>query len=290
MKLNLKTYLLTALTLISVTSQLSAKIKHIFLAVDESRQQLLYVDEFKPSNDWTIPLKGNRDLQIISNTKVLVSVSNGYREYEIKTGKLLKEVLVGNDIFSVVRKANGNTLLASRNSTWVLDKNDTEISTNTISAGPHFRLLRISKHGNYLFTSGETSLKQATPMGKTVKEVELTEFEKSSKKPYCMMQAESGHYLISTGYGTSVLILDKDYKLIRSINKDNAPRGTEYHFFAGIELLKNNHLVVSNWTGHNPQDSEKGPQAVEFNTKGKQVWKWHDPKRAGSLHGIAIIK
>lgn len=113
-------------------------------SIDESRQQLLYVDEFQPKNDWTIPLKGNRDLQLLDDDHVLVSVSNGYHEYAVKTGKLLKEVKAGNGVFSVRRLENGHTLLASREKMWELDENDVVISDNTHCAGPFFRLLRLS--------------------------------------------------------------------------------------------------------------------------------------------------
>jgi len=290
LKYHISKLLLAAVAFLVVSPSLSAEIKHTFLAVDESRHQLLYVDEFEPSNDWTVPLKGNRDLQLISDERVLVSIPRGYREYEIKTGKMLKEVLVGGGIYSVVRTKKGHTLLANQSSVWELDRNDKLTATHITNAGSFFRLLRLSKHGNFLFTSGETTLKEVTRAGKTVQEVDLRKMEDSSNKPYFMMQAKNGNYLISSGYGASIILLDKNYKLISVINQQTAGTATNYHFFAGAELLPNRHVVVTNWTGHHPEDSKKGPQVVEFNEKGQQVWKWQNAKRAGSLHGIVVIK
>lgn len=286
---------ITALQLIvlaqfAASSSLLAEIKHTFVAVDESRNQLLYVDEFDPSNDWTVPLKGNRDLQIISETRILVSIPGGYREYEIKTGKVIKEVLFGADICSVVRTENGHTLLANNSSIWELDSKDQLVNTHITNAGPFFRLLRLGVQGNFLFTNGVTSLKELTPAGDTVHKIDLKKMESASSKPYFMMQSKNGEYLVSTGYGASILFFDKDYELTRTINTQTSGATTHYHFFAGAEILANGHLVVANWTGHHSEDSKKGPQVIEFDKKGRQVWTWQDAKRAGSLHGVAFIK
>jgi len=48
-------------------------------------------------------------------------------------------------------------------------------------------------------------------------------------------------------------------------------------------------IVVCNWTGHKPGDSVKAPQLLEFDSSGDIVWHWHDPERAGTLHGVIII-
>ena len=55
----------------------SSAIKHRFVATDESRKQLLLVDQSDPSKDWTVPLPGNRDIRLIGADRVLVSVPNG---------------------------------------------------------------------------------------------------------------------------------------------------------------------------------------------------------------------
>jgi hypothetical protein len=56
-----------------------------------------------------------------------------------------------------------------------------------------------------------------------------------------------------------------------------------------FQTLKNGHLVVATWTGHGANDSEKGQQVVEFDSNGHVVWTWHDPKLAGSIHGVIIL-
>jgi hypothetical protein len=54
-------------------------------------------------------------------------------------------------------------------------------------------------------------------------------------------------------------------------------------------VLKNGDIVVCNWTGHGAKDGEKGAQILQFDPSGKVVWKWHDPVRAGSIHGVIIM-
>lgn len=105
-----------------------------------------------------------------------------------------------------------------------------------------------------------------------------------------MMQLKGGYYLLSTGFGKSILLLDKDYKLKHNIDGKSRRNKETYHFFAGAELQPNNNVIVTNWTGHDANDSNKGPQVIDFDEGGRKVWKWHDSERAGSLHGVVVNK
>jgi len=66
-------------------------------------------------------------------------------------------------------------------------------------------------------------------------------------------------------------------------------RSLGYHFFGAFQVLANGNIVVCNWTGHGPNDGAKGVQIVEYNPAGELVWKWHDPKRAGSINGVIVL-
>ena len=48
--------------------------------------------------------------------------------------------------------------------------------------------------------------------------------------------------------------------------------------------------MICNWTGHDPQDSNKGVQIVQYSQAGQLVWKWHDPARAGSINGVLVLE
>ena len=282
--------LVLSVLFLSAMSLVAGEIKHQFLATDESGKQLLYVDEFEPANDWTITIGNNRDIQLVGTDTVLVNTSTGYREYAVKTGKLLKEVTFGKNIKSVVRTADGNTLLASPSMIWELDKEDKEISAIPLDMGRYFRLLRLSRDGTFLYTGGETLVKEADRTGKVLRTIDLTAVDPKSRKPYFMMELKSKNLLISTGFGASLLELDPEGKLVRKIGGRDSVPGLYLNFFGEAEELANGNFIVANWTGHARDDSKKGPQIVEFDKAGKIVWQWHDPVRAGSLHGIAVIR
>jgi len=286
----MKKMITVAVTASLSTSGFASDIKHIFLATDESRKQLLYVNEFDPSQDWTISLPGNRDLQVVDEDRVLVNVRDGYCEYEIKTGKLLKKVKHGDNIKSAIRAENGHTFIANSKCIWELDQNDKEVSQVKVKMGGFFRLLRFANNGNFLFTGSKTSMKEADRTGKIIREIDLTKIAPKVAKPYFMVQQPDGNYMISTGYDSSLLVVDESNNLIRKIGGRGTVPGVNLNFFGGADVLPNGNIVVANWTGHGAKDSSKGPQAVEFDKSGKIVWSWHNADRAGTFHGIAVIK
>jgi hypothetical protein len=265
-------------------------IQHRFVATDESGKQLLYVDQFHPENDWTISVGKNRDIQVISDERLIISIPNGYREYEIKTGTLVKEVNHGKSVRSIVRMENGHTLLASGTTVWELDTQDEAVRKVDLAAGSFFRLLRLDTDGSYLFTGGPTHISKADRNGKILKTIDLKTIDAKSSKPYFALRLSNGNILISTGYGASLLELDATDSLVRKIGGRDSVPGTWLNFFGAADVLENGHIVVANWTGHKRDDSQKGPQLVEFGKQGEIVWTWHDPKRAGSIHGVCVIQ
>jgi hypothetical protein len=279
------------LLIMSLSLGISAgEIKHKFVATDESGKQLIYVDETNPANDWTIPLPGNRDIQLSSEGTVLVSVPTGYREYDLKSGEMLKDIKAVTRVQSLVRLANGHTLLAGKDGVVELDKADQQLAFHAMKMGGFFRLLRVAKNGNYLYTAGPTTVKELQPGANVIRELDLTTLTPESKKPYFMEEMPDGTFLIATGFGATILIVDKAWKLIASYGGKGKLEGIETHFFADAQQLKNGHVVVAHWSGHAREDSKKAPQAIEFDQDGKVVWTWHDHKRAGTLHGIEIVE
>lgn len=89
------------------------EIQHRFIAMDESRSQLHYVDQFDSAKDWTIKFPGRyRDVQLLGD-RVMISTFNGYEEYDFQTLEKVKSV--ADPKFSqtetVIRLPNGHTLL-----------------------------------------------------------------------------------------------------------------------------------------------------------------------------------
>ena len=268
----------------------AASIRHRFVATDESGKQLLYVDQFHPENDWTIPFPGNRDVRLVKNNRVLVNLNNGYREYAIETGERVKEVTHGAGIRSAHRLENGHTLLASAQMIWELDANDQEVRAVPLAMGNFFRVLYVNDAGEFLYTGSVSEVKIADANGTVLKAFDLKNYDLKTAKPYFLMPMAKGNYLASSGYGACLLEFTPEGTLVRKIaGRDSIP-GLDLNFFASAEILKNGNMVVSHWTGHGRADSKKAPQLLEFDPEGNVVWQWHDAERAGSLHGIAIVE
>ena len=266
----------------------TSAIKHRFVATDESRKQLLLVDQIDPSKDWTVPLPGNRDIQLVGTDRVLVSVPNGYREYAVADGRLVKEIVHGSDVQSVVRDARGHTFLGSGKMIWELDEKDQDVFSLPLKTKGGFRIMTLTVEGNFIFTDGETVV-EVRRDGTLVNTYDLKALDEHSHKPYFGQRLVGGDTLCSTGYGASLLVLDAEGKLKRKIGGTDSVPGVGLNFFSTSLPLADGGFLVCNWTGHKPEDSTKGPQLVQFDVAGKIVWTWHDPVRAGSLHGVVLL-
>lgn len=289
--MNLKMSAMLVLIVLGGTTGSASDIKHIFLVTDESRKQLHYVNEVDPAKDWTIPLKEPRDVAVLDGGRCLVNFPQGYREVEISTGTILKEISCKAwGIRTATRDDRGHTFAASSTMIWEFDAADQLIRKIPVEMGNYLRLLRLAQNGNFLFTGGATIMKEADRTGKIVRTLELTKLVPYANKSFFMQQEEGGKTLISGGYNACLIVVDKNDKLVRKIGGRGSRKDIWMNFFGGAEKLSNGNYVVANWTGHQPDDSQKAPQVLEFDEAGEVVWKWHDPKRAGSINNIAIIQ
>lgn len=265
-------------------------IKHRFIAVDESRSQLVCVDQGDFSKNWTIQFPGRyRDYQLIGGNKILVSTGEGYREYSLDTRQMLKEVKGFGGTMFARRRADGNTVVGANINDGVeiseLDPKDKVLRKALFKCGGT-RLGRLTPQGTVLFGSGDRLIEGALN-GKVVKDFKV----EGCKWMYQALRKTDGHLLAAGGYSFDFVELDADGKVMKRFGgKDAAEaKALGYHFFAGFQVLKNGNVVVANWTGHGVQDSNKGVQIVEFNPEGKLVWAWHDPQMAGSINGVIVL-
>jgi hypothetical protein len=266
-------------------------IRHTFLAVDESRKQVLYVNELDPTKDWAI--KGNfRDIQLIGGNKLLISSGDGYREYDMASQKLLKEVKGFGGVESVRRLADGKTLLACNQDGVTireLDPRDKEIRHANFKTKGATRLMRMTPQGTFLFGTFFTDNRtiEGNLDGQAVHSFTASPISGA----YQALRKPNGNWLLANGYEAAVLELDPNFKLLRTLGGKGSPAAVAmgYNFFGGMQVLKNGDIVVSNWTGHGAADSVRGTQIIQFDREGKVVWKWHDADRAGSIDGVIIL-
>src|ERR1035441_4079708 len=67
-------------------------VRHRFLAVDAGTHTLVHMEENGPAQNWSVATGYVMDMQLLGKDRVLLNVDDGFREYELTSGKLLKSV------------------------------------------------------------------------------------------------------------------------------------------------------------------------------------------------------
>ena len=284
-------YSLLASAVLSVANAAEPEtIKHRFLAVDESRGQLLLVDEANPALNWALklPVK-SRDYQLIGANRILLSGADGYLVYDLGTRALVKEVhdkqFAGTA--SARRLSNGHTVLGCNQAGltfFELGPDDALLKTARFPGLNTLRLMRHSPSGTMLFGANGHFIVEADMTGKILAQISVT-----GKHVYQVLRLPNGNLLAATGYGHQLVEVDSSGKVLKQIEGPALPAGQIWHFFSGYQILKSGNILQCHWTGHGAQDSTKGPQLVEFDPAGKMVWSWHDAQAAGTVHGVIVL-
>lgn len=267
----------------------AAEIRHRFLAVDESRAQLLLVDQADPAQDWTLKLTAkHRDLQLVGQDRVLLTFPDGYREYRLADQSLVKEVKGYPGATSVRRLADGRTVLACNAQgvmVYELGPDDQPLRQVRFPLAST-RLIRLTPQGTLLIGCSNQVI-EGDWTGQIVKTLTLPK----GTWVYQALWMPSGHVLAAGGYEPAFLELDGDGRVVKTIGGRQTAEANAlgYHFFGGFQVLAGGDIVVSNWTGHGVDDSRKGVQLVQYDPAGHVVWKWHDPERAGSINGVIVL-
>ncbi len=273
------------------------EIKHRFLAYDEGRAQLHYVNQHSPDKDWKLQLsKTLRDFQVIGGDKVIVAQPFGYSVYNLATRESVKDVKVPefDGGISARRRAHGETVLGANVEGGVcvveLDKENKVVRKMTVPGIRTLRMIRLASDGNVLLAeeAGLTEVafdSQAPEGGKIIKRISLP----NGRNAFMALKKDDGSYLLSGGFAKALFAFAPDGKLRQTFALKGPPEGSGPLFFAGFQLLKNGNLVLCNWTGHGAKDSSKGWQLVEFAPDGTLVWHWHNAEQAGTLINIVIL-
>lgn len=267
----------------------AAEISHRFLAVDESRGQLLYVDEFNPAKDWTLKLSGkHRDLQLVGGNRVLLATPTGFREYDLTDRRIVKEVTGYTGGVSARRLPDGRTILACNTRGVTIYELDARNQVRRQASFPvaSTRVVRLTPQGTLLFGSGRQVF-EGDLSGALLHTFNLPE----GAWAYQALRLPNGHLLVSGGYHPRMYEVDAGGKLVETIFgkvADDA-KSLGFHLLEGFQVLRQGDLVVCNWTGHGANDSSKGVQLLQYSPAGRLIWKWHDPIRAGSINGVIIL-
>jgi len=298
---------MSLLASLSAASLAVATIKHDFLAIDEGLTQLLHVNENDPDQNWIVkvapalppgnaprPAKWNaapRDMQLVGNGRVLISHDAGYTEYDIATGKVVKELAAYKGIATARRLPNGDTLIAGvdldgSKGVVVLElDNANTIKNKTVFPGDYVRLIRETAQGTWLMMNN-TMIREGDRSGKLLHEWTVPDFKHAWKA----LRLPNGHLLAAAGYGAFMVELDADGAVARKFfTKETEPAEVNVNFCAMFQLMPNGNIILANWQGHGPGHGASGKQIVEIDPAGKIVWTWSDAKIISSMQGVLVL-
>jgi hypothetical protein len=252
--------------------------QHRFLAVDDGTHRLVHVDEKHPARNWSVATGYVMDLQLIGQNRVLLGVDDGFREYDLASGNLLKLVKgVGGKCYSVHRSNAGVTVLTGDDlggqkgaCLVVYDRTETIVERKVFGGATMLRHLRPTPTGTYLMTA----------VGQVV-EVDprwnIIQRWKVAGNLFKAIRLANGNILLSSGPGARFLKeLNPQGEVVREIRGDQLAEGS----FTGFHLQPNGNVVVANWLGHGPDHD--GTVLVEYDRKGKLVWRY------GRLHASFV--
>jgi hypothetical protein len=280
----------------------AAPIKHEFIAIDEGKNNLLYVNENDPAKNWivTIGKSHPRDMQLVGGNRVLIGNVTGYSEYDIANGKRLLDVTNfapasaptdTDEVTSVRRQPDGHTLVAGINlggskGIVLLDTDaQGEVKNKIVFPGTYIRFVRQTADGAYLMAC-DTAIREGNSTGKYNWETTVDKFSHAWKA----VRLPNGHILASAGYGGFMVELDSAKNIVRKFGgKDQVPAAVNSYFFASFQLLPNGDVVVANWQGHGPDHGNSGIQLLEFDKTGAIVWQWSKAELISSIQGVLVL-
>lgn len=255
-------------------------IQHRFLAVDESRRALHYVDESNRSNDWSVA-GSFRDIQLIGDHRVALSDGAGVNIVDLKTRKIVATVRPakarGSQSFRWL--ADGRLQFVTGNSLATTDALGTDLGSVPRILGA--RICRATSDGGWVSGVG-SELVDLAPDGTVRAKFSVPNI----RHFYHVAKRADGGYYGTCGYSGCALSLDA-----KGAVQQRFEHPTNF-FFAGLQVLDNGHLVVANWAGHGPDDvraEKKGPQLIEYTPAGQVVWTFRDPDRLGSIHHALVL-
>ena len=278
----------------NTAAQLPPQMTHKVIVADEGNGKVHYINLANPSERWSITT-ANRDLQLIGSDRLMVSVGDGYAEYNVKTGAYIKKVTTGGGVQSVFRLSSSSTFIGSEGnpaSVKEVDSTGKEIRKINFAVNASIRIVRPTLDGTFL-VGGKVAgtMYECDSTGAVIWEAQ------AGGEPYMALRLPDGNTLVSNGYGAQMVLIGGDGKVIKQYPTQADRNGSEFwsnaapNFFAGFQILKNGNIVVANWEGHGGGNGGKGFQLIEINSDLTDVvsyWR-QDPAIVSSLHGVLVF-
>jgi hypothetical protein len=268
-------------------------IQHEFIAIDEGLATLLHIDERDPSRNWIVPIGRTqaRDMQLVGSGRVLIGHDNGYTEFDIASGRVVRELASHSGVTSVRRLPGGRTLMAGVNlagteGVVVLELDDHDVVQHkTRFPGNYIRLVRETAAGTWLMMN-DTMIREGDRTGAVLHEWTVPGFRHAWKA----LRLPNGHTLASAGYGAFMVELDARGSVVRKFAaQESMPPAVNANFYAMFQLLPNSHIVLANWQAHGPGHGAEGVQLLELDENAAIVWQWSEADKISSLQGVLVL-
>jgi hypothetical protein len=271
---------------------------HEFLANDNARNVVQYVNEFDPTKDWTSPKLGSgpntpESIEIVDNPNsthqahkaVLVSVERGFTELDLATGKILRPQTGYTGIRSASRLPDGYTGLA------VLDRiirSDPAGNTiNSILLPPGSDLGPVHRNpadGSYWFSKSEMAYAIDGKSGAISWKADIGAFGHEHR----VFWRDGGGAFVSKGMPPVIVELDARGQTVAEVGgKTDFPF---LDFVAGFVRLPNGNFVAANYLAHLSDPGFATPQIVELTPDNRLTWQFGDQNFARQIVDVYVLR
>jgi len=274
--------------------------KYKVIIADEGNGKVHYINLANPTDRWSITT-ANRDLQLVGNDRLMLSVGDGYAEYNVKTGALIKKITIGGTVQSVFRLTQKSTYVGVDGSPATIvevDSTGKQIRKINLEVNASIRIVRPTLAKTFLVGGKITGSMNECDSTGTIKWT-VQAGTQSNCEPYMALRLPNGNTLISTGYSCQMVLVDSKSAILKAFPTQADKSGSQSqfwtqaqpNFFGGFQILKNGNIVVANWEGHGAGNGGKGFQLIEIDsglTKVVSYWK-QDAALVSSLHGVLVL-
>jgi hypothetical protein len=107
--------------------------------------------------------------------------------------------------------------------------------------------------------------------------------------PHSVIRIPNGNTLIACSDhdgDPQIIEIDSTDSIVWQLKKNELP-GIELKFMAGMEIMPNGNIVLTNWLGHS--NSRNSPHAFEITRDKKIIWKYENFKQFQTISNIQIL-
>jgi hypothetical protein len=276
-----------------LSAKTGREIKHRFLVSDFMHSSVHYVDQSDASKNWTLKLPEiTFDLQLVGGNRLLCNRSNGYDVYDLATRAKVDSFQSAalKDVRSVRRLADGRTFLGTQGGmVYELDAQKNMTASNAMpKAAKYVRLMRFTPKGTLLLAAEDGAYEVSLAKGLEAEARLVRKFAlPRPRNSFMALFAPDGNLLVAGGYSKGLYTFDPEGKLVKDTVLQQ-PEGLNNYFYAGFQILKNGHVVMSNWTGHSEKDFKPGWKLAELDKDHNVVWTWNEAF-GGTVNQVIVL-